>query len=64
MPLHQSAFRLKTLNHVVRSVWTHSSLICCADQDGELTAVHGALLHADRDVIRDLEDAVAHASKT
>ena len=51
MSLHQSAPLIKSLNHVARSVWAHSSLISVAVQDGELFAVYCSVLRADRHVV-------------
>ena len=47
MSLHQSAPLMESLNHVARSVWAHSSLFSHAVQDGELIAVHCAVLGTD-----------------
>ena len=47
MSLHQSAPLMESLNHVARSVWTHSSLISVAVQDGELAPVPGFVLGAN-----------------
>ena len=63
MALHHSDSLVASLNHVARPVWVHSSLIRYADQDGELVAIVGVVLYADRYVIRSPEVDVAHASE-
>ena len=55
--LHQSVSLIKSLNHVARSVWAHSSLIRQAIQDGKLTPVHRAVLRSDCDGNWDVEDS-------
>ena len=51
MSLHQSDPPVESLNHVARSVWTHSNLISVAVQDGELTTVDCPVLRTDRHLI-------------
>lgn len=51
MSLHQSAPLMESLNHVARSVWTHSSLFSHAVQDGELLTVDCPVLRADRHIV-------------
>ena len=57
MSLHQSDPLIDSLNHVARCVWTHSNLLSVAVQDGELIAVDCAVLCADRDPVRYVEDS-------
>ena len=57
MSLHQSAPLVDSLNHVARSVWAHSTLFSVAVQDGELAAVHCAVLRTNRHVVRNVEDS-------
>ena len=56
MSLHQSDPLMESLNHVARSVWTHSNLISVAVQDGEFAPVDCLVLGADRDSLRHVED--------
>ena len=51
MALHQSDPLVESLNHVARPVWAHSSLFSVAGQNGELSAIVGDVLCADRDVV-------------
>ena len=51
MALHQSDSLVESLNHVARPVWAHSSLFSVAGQNGELSAIVGDVLCADRDVV-------------
>ena len=64
MALHQSDPLVESLNHVSRPVLAHSSLFSVADQDGELATVYCAVLCADCDAVRDVEDPVAPADET
>ena len=61
MALHPSDSLVESLNHVARPVWTHSSLIRCADQDGELAVIDCVVLGTHRHVVRHVEDPVAPA---
>ena len=45
-------------------MWVHSTLFSCTGQDGELAAIVGVVLRADRYVVRLAEDPVAPADKT
>ena len=45
-------------------MWVHSTLFSCTGQDGELAAIVGVVLRADRYVVRLAEDPVAPANKT
>ena len=63
MALHQSRSLKESLNHVARPVWVHSSLFSHAVQDGELSAIVGIVLDANRHAVRSPKDVVAHASE-
>ena len=58
MALHQSRSLKESLNHVARLVWVHSSLIRCAGQNGELSAIVGFVHGTDRDPVRHVEVVV------
>ena len=45
-------------------MWVHSTSFSCTGQDGELAAIVGIVLCADRYVVRLVEDPVAPADKT
>ena len=45
-------------------MWVHSTLFSSTGQDGELAAIVGVVLRADRYVVRLAEDPVAPANKT
>ena len=62
MSLHQSAPLMESLNHVARSVWTHSALISHAVQDGEFAPVHCVVLGTHHDSLRYVEDLTSPAN--
>ena len=57
MSLHQLASLIKSVNPVARSMRAHSSLIRQARQDGELFAIHCAVLRSYRHIDRHVKSS-------